>query len=93
MEANGYSIRTPAEIGTFIRVVRIASNLTQAEAAALSGVGGPFLSDLEGGKRTAQLGPTLAVCHSLGIEIRLAAPVAVDDARTRKRRTRRPRAT
>ena len=86
-----HPIRTPAELGAFIRAVRIASNLTQAEAAALCGVGGPFLSDLEGGKRTSQIGPTLAVCQGLGIEIHLTAPLPLDGAEKRKRRTRRPR--
>ena len=42
---------------------------TQAETAGLCGVGTTFLSDLENGKPTAELGKALFVARSLGIDL------------------------
>ncbi|MBW2736541.1 MAG: helix-turn-helix domain-containing protein [Deltaproteobacteria bacterium] len=68
------TIRTPADLGAAIRAVRIAAGLTQADAAALCGVSGPFLSGLEQGKETARLGLALTVCQELGICLELGLP-------------------
>ena len=70
-------VMTPPVLGRFIRDVRIASGLTQADAAALCGVSGPFLSALEGGKPTARIGLALKVCHGLGIQLVASSPVAL----------------
>lgn len=59
------------ELGKAIRDARNAMGLRQAEAALLSGVGIRFLSDLENGKETARLGPTLKVINGLGLTLML----------------------
>ena len=59
------------ELGKAIRDARNAMGLRQAEAALLSGVGVRFLSDLENGKETARLGPTLKVINGLGLALTL----------------------
>jgi transcriptional regulator with XRE-family HTH domain len=59
------------ELGKAIREARIAMKLRQAEAALLCGVGVRFLSDLERGKETARLGPTLKVINGLGLALTL----------------------
>lgn len=59
------------ELGMAIREARIAMKLRQAEAALLCGVGVRFLSDLERGKETARLGPTLKVINGLGLALML----------------------
>lgn len=46
--------------------------LTQLNAAGLCGVGERFLSELERGKPTAQLGKTLQVMQRLGIRLELS---------------------
>jgi len=59
------------DIGKAIREARTAMKLRQAEAALLCGVGVRFLSDLERGKETARLGPTLKVIQGLGLALTL----------------------
>lgn len=60
-----------ADIGAAIRKKRKEDGLTLADAAALCGVGYRFMSDLENGKATVQLGKVLQVLTALGINIYL----------------------
>jgi HTH-type transcriptional regulator / antitoxin HipB len=71
--------RTTADLGLQIRAIRIAAGLTQVDAAALCGVSGPFINNLERGKPTAQVGKVLDVCHGLGIQLVAELPHAIDD--------------
>jgi len=64
-------IHTPDDVGKAIRNRRKQDLLTLADAAALCGVGYRFLSDLENGKPTAELGKTLQVLECLGLEVRI----------------------
>ena len=65
------NVKSPADIGNAVRKKRKEDSLTLADAAALCGVGYRFLSDLENGKPTAELGKTLQVLTGLGLEIRV----------------------
>jgi HTH-type transcriptional regulator/antitoxin HipB len=64
-------IQTSVDVGKAIRDKRKQGRLTLAEAASLCGVGYRFLSDLENGKPTAELGKTLQVIGCLGLEIKI----------------------
>lgn len=64
-------VKSALDIGTAIRKKRKEDGLTLADAAGLCNVNYRFLSDLENGKATAQLGKVLQVLHALGIEIEL----------------------
>lgn len=64
-------ILSAQDIGSIIRATRKAQGATQAEFAALCGVGVRFLSELENGKPTAELSKVLAVIQSLGLELSL----------------------
>ena len=64
-------VRPAVDIGAAIRKKRKEDGLTLADAAGLCNVNYRFLSDLENGKATAQLGKVLQVLHALGIEIEL----------------------
>lgn len=57
------------EIGLLIRDQRKKNGVTQAKAAGLSGVGQRFLSELERGKETIEIGKALRVIYRLGLEI------------------------
>ena len=57
------------EIGRLIRAVRGDASITQQDAAALCGVGSRFLSELERGKETIELGRALQVLERMGIEV------------------------
>ena len=55
-------------IGKLIKTARNEQGFTQAEAAGYLNVGIRFLSELENGKPTVQLGKTLQVLEDLGYE-------------------------
>ncbi len=60
---------TVANIGAAIRKKRRDDGLTLADAAALCGVGYRFMSDLENGKATVQMGKVLQVLNALGLDV------------------------
>ncbi|MDH5425806.1 MAG: helix-turn-helix transcriptional regulator [Gammaproteobacteria bacterium] len=59
------------DIGLCVRAQRKAQSATQAEFAALCGVGVRFISDLENGKATMELGKVLKVLKCLGLQLKL----------------------
>ena len=69
MELGMIKIKTSEQIGKIVRDTRKALDLTQSMLALTSGTGQRFISDLENGKPTCQLGKTLIVLHTLGIKI------------------------
>jgi HTH-type transcriptional regulator / antitoxin HipB len=64
----------PEEIGKIVKKERKALGLTQADLALTSGTGMRFISDLENGKPTCQLGKTLIVLKTLGLHLDIAVP-------------------
>ena len=62
-------ISSSTDIGRLVRQKRKADGLTLTEAAALCNVGYRFLSNIENGKPTAQIGKVLQVLTALGLEI------------------------
>ena len=58
-----------ADIGAAVRKKRKEDGLTLADAAALCGVGYRFMSDLENGKETVQIGKVLKVLKALGLDM------------------------
>tara|TARA_R110000868_G_scaffold10639_2_gene51573 strand:- start:2377 stop:2622 length:246 start_codon:yes stop_codon:yes gene_type:complete len=57
------------ELGKMIRAKRKSKKLKQAECANLCGVGTRFLSELENGKSTIEIGKAMEVLHGLGLDI------------------------
>ena len=62
-------IDAPKALGQYVRVRRKQQGTTQLELASLCGVGIRFISDLENGKSTIELGKTLQVLKCLGLEV------------------------
>ena len=58
-----------SDLGARIRDRRKTLGYTQAKLAALCGTGVRFISDLENGKETIELGKALVVASALGIDI------------------------
>lgn len=58
-----------SELGHLIRQRRREFKVTQAKLAGLAGVGLRFLSELERGKPTAELGKALQVLTRLGLNV------------------------
>ena len=65
-------IRDVADLGRMVRDKRKAIGVRQADLAALAGVGTRFLSELENGKETAEIGRVLLVCRRLGLDLWIA---------------------
>lgn len=57
------------DFGTAIRVKRKKRGLTQKQLAEYCGVSVMFLSDLERGKPTAEIGKAITVMNTLGIDL------------------------
>jgi transcriptional regulator with XRE-family HTH domain len=67
---NAYGKVTTAEdVGRIIRAKRKETGVRQEMAAGMSEVGTKFLSQLENGKETAELGKTLRVLRKLGLNV------------------------
>ena len=64
-------VTSPEELGKAIRSSRKKIGLTQKKLASLAGVGARFLSELERGKATAQVGKTLMIMSLLGVEMHI----------------------
>ncbi|MCS5707356.1 helix-turn-helix domain-containing protein [Candidatus Berkiella cookevillensis] len=64
-------IETAKELGNLIRKYRKSQGLTLEKVSALTNVGTRFLSELERGKETAELGKTLLILNKLGITVNL----------------------
>ena len=60
-------ILTSKTLGQSVRTRRKALGITQAELAMTSGTGIRFISDLENGKETCQIGKVLMVLNTLGL--------------------------
>ena len=67
-------ILKPEELGRIVKKERKAMALTQADLALTSGTGMRFISDLENGKPTCQIGKTLTVLKTLGLRLTLSSP-------------------
>lgn len=57
------------DLGRAIRHKRKEIGMRQETAAGMTGVGTKFLSQLENGKETAELGKALQVLHKMGLEL------------------------
>lgn len=64
-------MNTTTGIGKQLRDRRKKIAITQAELALTSGTGIRFISDLERGKPTCQLGKVLDVINTLGLNLKL----------------------
>ncbi len=62
-------IRTTKQLGDTIRAQRHAADMTQEALAAKANVTRYWLSNLEAGKTTAQVGKVLAVLAALDLEL------------------------
>lgn len=61
-----------AEIGFIVRSRRTELHMTQSQLANMSGVGTRFISDLENGKPTMQVGKVLNFLNLLGLDVSIS---------------------
>ena len=62
-------LSTMEDVGRLIRARRRKLGYTQAELAEIVGVGVTYLSHLENGKETAEMGKALHLLQMLGIDL------------------------
>ncbi len=62
-------VRTTDELGKLIRGVRKSQHLTLEKVSGISNLSMRFLSELERGKETAELGKVLKTLSQLGLEV------------------------
>lgn len=74
MPTTRHRIRSVAELGRIVASTRIAQGLRATELNASH----VFVSDLERGKETAQIGKVLSVLADLGINVILELPPGID---------------
>ncbi|MEQ8600156.1 MAG: helix-turn-helix transcriptional regulator [Devosia sp.] len=66
-------VRSGSDLGAIIALARKSRGYTQQEFADIAGVGRRFVSDLENGKATVQLGKMLQVLTALGLDLEVKA--------------------
>ena len=69
--AKEISPKSVLDIGRFIRAVRKSQGLTQNGLCDISGVSQRFISELENGKQTAEIGKVLHVLRCMGCDMTL----------------------
>ena len=65
------SVDNSKALGLLVRKERIAQRLTQAELAALTGVGIRFVREFELGKESCRVGLAFQVMRTLGLNLQL----------------------
>ena len=58
-----------SNIGSLVKQKRSQLKMTQPQLAVVSGAGVRFISDLENGKPTMQIGRILEILHVLGLDV------------------------
>ena len=72
------AINSSKMLGQKIRQLRREQGVTQAQLAGLANTGIRFVSDLENGKETCQLGKMLRVLSTLGVDLDIRSPYDKD---------------
>ena len=67
-------VRAAADVGRLIREARVRNGLSQATLAHRFGTTQSWISEVENGKETAEIGKVLHVLASLGLELDLSDP-------------------
>ena len=66
-------IHNASELGKLIRLFRVSQHFTLEKVSGMTNIGMRFLSELERGKETAQLGKVLQIINQLGLEVVIQA--------------------
>lgn len=88
-DAMDYPISSPEMLGRYIRAARIDQQLTRDELAGATGFSPKFISQVEAGKATAQIGRVLLLLDELGIKLRADTSVPISPEALQKASRRR----
>ncbi len=76
----GVLLWSPADFGSYMRACRTGAGLSQAELASRVGVSRKWISEVENGKATVELGRVVAAFSCLGLVLRAEPTPALDVA-------------
>lgn len=76
VRASNVVVGNMAELGDLVRASRLAQGLTRDDVAMATGLSPKFITHIEAGKPTAQIGKVLHLLSELGITLK--AQVSVD---------------
>jgi len=65
----GIAVTNPKDLGELLRKKRKAQKLTQGQVAEYCGISVKFISEVERGKETAEIGKVFSLLNSLGIDL------------------------
>lgn len=89
-ESNTF-ISSTTDLGDLVRAARLAQGLTRDDVAAATGLSPKFITHVEAGKSTAQIGKVLHLLAELGVRLHVESAVDIPPAITtraaRRRRT------
>ena len=71
MKGNSMKIKSATDFGLMIKKRRKDMGYTQAYLAEFTGLSASFISNLENGKETAEIGKALFLCNLLGINLEM----------------------
>ncbi len=70
---------TTKDLALVIKKTRKKHKVSQRDLALTAGTGLRFISDLENGKETCQIGKVLAIMHTLGLKLSIYANGDVEE--------------
>ncbi|WP_322044025.1 transcriptional regulator [Paraburkholderia sp. J67] len=94
METSDFAVADVATLGTIVRAARIAQGLTRDDLVNVTGLSPKFITHVEAGKPTAQIGKVFVLLTELGIMLRAqtAVPITAKVAERARRVRRSPNA-
>jgi len=90
--AMAHAIHDPESLGRYLRAARIEQGMTRDQLAGATGLSPKFISQIEGGKPTAQLGKVMKLLSELGVTLdaRSSIPISAEAFAKASRRRRSP---
>ncbi|WGS51833.1 helix-turn-helix transcriptional regulator [Paraburkholderia sp. D15] len=79
------------DLAFIVRAARLAQNLTRDELANVTGLSPKFITHVEAGKPTAQIGKVLQLLDELGVRLHAQPTTAISTPLNEKGRKRRQR--
>jgi transcriptional regulator with XRE-family HTH domain len=90
MDQSDFPVTDIGALANVVRAARIAQGLTRDDLVNVTGLSPKFITHVESGKPTAQIGKVLFLLSELGIMLRARTSVAISPkVAERARRTRR----
>ncbi|MGF6768517.1 transcriptional regulator with XRE-family HTH domain [Paraburkholderia sp. GAS199] len=90
MDQSDFEVASVDALGKIVRAARIAQGLTRDDLVNATGLSPKFITHVEAGKPTAQIGKVFVLLSELGIALRAETSVAISSkVANQARRTRR----